>query len=96
MSLRDSPEAVHFIDLVVKPEYRPVFYQRMGEIYTRIRRKELKGEGIESGWFALLGWKVIAGGKSREMVEEAALSIVPPNKKDCIYYFQIQEKKKGV
>jgi hypothetical protein len=78
-----------------KPEYLSVFYQRMGEVYARIRRKELKREGIESGWFALFGHMIISGGKSREIVEESAMSLIPVEKKDFIYYFQIQVKKKG-
>ena len=78
-----------------KPEYESYFYQRMGEVYTRVRRKELKGEGIVKGWFALLGWKIVAGGKTREIAEEAALGIIPPEKKNHLYFFEINEKKKG-
>jgi hypothetical protein len=77
-----------------KPEYRSLFYQRLGEIYSRERKKELKNEGIESGWFAMLGYKVISGGKTREAVEEAVLGIIPEDKKDCLYFFNINEKKK--
>lgn len=77
-----------------KPEYQPIFYQRLGEIYSRERKKELKNEGIESGWFAMLGYKVVSGGKSRKIAEEAALGIIPDDKRGCLYYFQINEKKK--
>lgn len=76
-----------------KPEYRSVFYLKMGEIYARVRVKELKGEGIESGWFALLGYITVASGLTRESAEKAACAIVPLDKHDCIHYVQMKKKK---
>lgn len=75
-----------------KPDYKPYFYKRMGMLYTRERRNELKGEGIVQGWFALIGWKLITGGKTREIAEEAARGIVPPEKIPYIHYFEINDR----
>jgi hypothetical protein len=68
----------------------------MGEVYAWIRRKELKREGIESGWFARFGHMITSGGKSREIVEESAMSLIPVEKKDLFIASKFRRKKRKI
>lgn len=72
-----------------KPEHIDEYYQKLGAAYTRMRRKELKNESV-LGWFALIGWTVIAGGKTRQITEKAVQSLITPDKYARVVYFEVK------
>ena len=73
-----------------KPECTELYYQKLGAAYTRERRKDLKRNGI-FGWFALYGWVVIAGGKTREIADSAARSLLPPEQYERLVFFEVKK-----
>ncbi len=70
-----------------------IYYQEMGKIQARTIGKRLREIGITKGWFAILEDEIIASGTTREETERNAQNIVPPEKKDFVYIFQLKEKK---
>ena len=74
-----------------KPDLSTPYYQMLGGAYTRMRRKEIKDNGIY-GWFAIYGWAVIAGGKARDIAEKAVQSLLPPDTYDRVVYFEVKQK----
>ena len=46
--------------------------------------------GIDKGWFAIFRGMVVAGGTSRNEVEGIVRSLLPADKKDLAYVFQLK------
>ncbi len=72
-----------------KPDLMTEYYQKLGAAYIRMRRKDLKQNGI-FGWFALYGWTVIAGGKTREITDSAARGLVSEEHYDRLVFFEVK------
>jgi hypothetical protein len=70
-----------------------IYYQEMGKMQARTIGKRLRKIGIAQGWFAILEDEIIASGTTREETERNAHRIVPSEKKDFVYIFQLKEKK---
>ncbi|MBS7251364.1 MAG: hypothetical protein KIH08_12380 [Candidatus Freyarchaeota archaeon] len=70
-----------------------IYHQEMGKIQARTIGKRLREIGVTQGWFAILEDEIIASGTTREETERNAQNIVPPEKKDFVYIFQLKEKK---
>ena len=73
-----------------KPELLEEYYQKLGTAYTRLRRKEIKNNNI-FGWFALYGWMIIAGGKTREIAESAAHSFISSDHYNRLVFFEVKK-----
>jgi len=72
-----------------KPDLRTEYYQKLGTAYIRMRRKDLKQNEM-FGWFALYGWTVIAGGKTRDITESAARGLVDQVRYDRLVFFEVK------
>lgn len=72
------------------PEILTEYFQKLGAAYIRMKRKDLKNNEIY-GWFALYGWTVIAGGKTRTMTETAVQSLLTTDKYDRVVYFEVKK-----
>ncbi|MGB9729898.1 MAG: hypothetical protein ACP5OK_07905 [Thermoprotei archaeon] len=72
------------------PELLPLYYKELGRINSRQYVKQLKKLGIKKGWFAILGETIIASGLSKEEVQKIIDKILPQDKKNAIYIFQIK------
>jgi len=80
-------------DLIHKdPELLKVYHQEMGKIHARRYGRDLREMGITSGWFAILEGMIIASGATKEEVERILASILPDEKKDFVYIFQLKKK----
>lgn len=73
-----------------KPEFTGEYYQKLGAAYIRDRKKDRKKNAI-FGWFALYGWMVIAGGKTREIAESAARTLVPEEHFERLVFFEVRK-----
>ena len=73
-------------------ELLALYHQEMGKAYSRTYGKRLHKIGLTNGWFAILEGITIAGGATREEVERALQNIVPPEKREFVYIFQLKEK----
>ncbi|MGD2248116.1 MAG: hypothetical protein PVF58_06890 [Candidatus Methanofastidiosia archaeon] len=69
-----------------------IYHQEMGRACSRKTRKLLYHVGIEKGWFATIEGIPIASGVTREDAEKAAEQIVPEEKREFVYYFQLKKK----
>ncbi|MCA1915784.1 hypothetical protein [Methanospirillum hungatei] len=73
-----------------KPILKTEYYQMLGNAYVRMRRKELKNNEIY-GCFALYGWTIIAGGKTKTITEKAVQSLLSPDKLDRVVFFEVKK-----
>jgi len=71
------------------PELLTLYHQEMGRIYARRYRKELRGIGLDRGWFAVLEGTIIASGATKSEVERILKKILPAGKRDFVYTFQL-------
>ena len=70
-----------------------VYHHELGKIDARRYGKRLRGLGLTRGWFAVLEGIIVAGGVSREEVERVLADIVPSEKRELAYIFQLRKKK---
>jgi len=54
-----------------------IYNQEMGKIHAREFGRRLREIGINEAWFAILGGTIIAGGATREQVDEALKDYYP-------------------
>jgi hypothetical protein len=52
----------------------------------------LREIGLNNAWFAILEGIVIASGKTKDEVEQTLQDIVPIEKKEFVYIFQLKDK----
>lgn len=69
-----------------------LYHQEMGRVEARTYGKRLREIGLTSGWFAILEGIIIAGGSTRDEVEQILPSIVPAEKRKFVYVFQLKGK----
>lgn len=72
------------------PSLLPSYHREMGRSNSRRHVQLLREIGIEKGWFAIAGDTVIASGASREEVQKAVNNILPPDKRNAAYIFQLK------
>ena len=69
-----------------------IYNQEMGKIHAREFGRRLREIGINEAWFAILGGTIIAGGATREQVDEVLKDILPIEKKGLAYIFHLRKK----
>lgn len=74
------------------PDLLRLYHQEMGKIHARRYGRKLRELGITRGWFAILEGIIIAGGGSRDEVERVLRAILPADKRDFVYIFQLKGK----
>jgi len=70
-----------------------VYHHELGKIDARRYGRRLRGLGLSRGWFAVLEGIIVAGGGSREEVERVLADIVPSEKRELAYIFQLKKRK---
>ena len=70
-----------------------VYHHELGKMDARRYGRRLRGLGLSRGWFAVLEGIIVAGGGSREEVERVLPDIVPSEKRELAYIFQLKKKK---
>ena len=69
-----------------------IYQQEMGKIHAREFGRRLRKIGINEAWFAILEGTIIAGGASREQVDEVLKDILPNEKRELAYVFHLRKK----
>jgi len=72
------------------PHLLPVFHQEMSKIHARRTGRILREIGVSQGWFALLEGVVIGSGLTKSDVNKTIDALVPPQKKDFVYFFKLK------
>ncbi len=81
-------------DLMRKDEsLLKIYHQEMGKVHARISGKRLRKIGVTDAWFAVLDDIIVAGGPTREDVERTVDCILPPKRRDFVYFFQLKKRK---
>jgi len=70
-----------------------VYHHELGKVDAKWYRRRLRGLGLTRGWFAVFEGIIVAGGGSREEVERVLDGIVPSEKRELAYIFQLRMKK---
>lgn len=69
-----------------------IYHREMGKIHAREFGRRLREIGINEAWFAILEGTIIAGGASREQVDEVLKDILPIEKRGLAYIFHLRKK----
>ena len=69
-----------------------LYHQEMGKVHARTYGKRLREIGLTGGWFAILEGVTIASGATRDEVERILQSILPADKREFVYVFQLKRK----
>jgi hypothetical protein len=67
-----------------------VYHQEMGKFHARTLGRRLSGIGLRNAWFAILEGELVAGGSTREEVEQILDKIVPVEKREFAYVFHLR------
>jgi hypothetical protein len=74
------------------PALLRLYHQEMGKIHARSYGRKLREIGLREGWFAILEGIIIAGGETKDEVERVLKSILPAERRDFVYIFQLKGK----
>ena len=74
------------------PTLLRLYHQEMGKIHARTYGRKLREIGVRRGWFAILEGVIIASGKTRGGVERVLKSILPAERREFVYIFQLKGK----
>lgn len=77
--------------LAKDPRLIRVYHRELGRVDARRLGRRLRGLGLSRGWFAVLEGIIVAGGVSREEVERVLADIVPSEKRELAYVFQLKK-----
>ncbi|MGQ9625241.1 MAG: hypothetical protein ACUVXA_19265 [Candidatus Jordarchaeum sp.] len=80
-------------ELIKDPNLLTLYHQEMGKIHAKTLGKRLREVGLTQGWFATLEGEIVASGTTREEVERIANDIVPAEKRNFVYIFQLKTKQ---
>lgn len=69
-----------------------IYHREMGKIHAREFGRRLRDIGINEAWFAILEGTIIAGGATREQVNEILKEILPTEKRELAYIFHLRKK----
>lgn len=67
-----------------------LYHQEMGKMHARTYGKRLREVGLRSACFAILEGLVVAGGKTRDDVEQIVKEIVPEKSVSFVYIFRLR------
>jgi len=67
-----------------------LYHQEMGKIDARALKKRLREMGIKKAWFALLEGMIIASGPTKDEVKRILQDILPAEKQELAYVFQLR------
>jgi hypothetical protein len=83
------------IENLIKKDRRlaVIYHQLIGKISSKSIGKRLKELGMSPGWYAILEDIVIASGESKEEVVRLAMKMVPIEKDEFVYYYQMRKYK---
>jgi hypothetical protein len=83
------------IDNIIKKDHKlaVIYYQLIGKVTSKSIGKRLKELGMSPGWYAILEDMIIASGESKDEVVRNAKMMVPKEKDDFIYYYQMRQYK---
>ncbi|MHB8566073.1 MAG: hypothetical protein ACYC9U_03125 [Nitrososphaerales archaeon] len=68
-----------------------IYCRELGKANSNHQRQLLKEIGIKKGWFAVCGDVVVASGSTVEKLKEAVSEIMPDDRKDDVYVFQLKQ-----
>lgn len=71
------------------PSLLSVYHKKMGKIFAHSEKKRLKEAGFSDVWFATLGKRIVASGKTKEQLEKVLEDIVPERRKDHTHLFKV-------
>jgi len=69
-----------------------VYHQEMGKIYARTYGRQLRKIGLKNAWFGILEGITIASGSTKKEVQQVLDRILPEEKRDFVYMFQLKGK----
>jgi hypothetical protein len=72
------------------PGLLPVYHREMGRANSRRQLDLLREVGVESGWFAIASDVVVASGRTKDEVQKAVDAILPQDKRDAAYLFELK------
>lgn len=92
--LRNKYNRKHYreeIQRIIKetPGLKPLYHREMSKVHSMKRRRELKEKGVKGTWFAILDETVVASGSTKEAVESSLEDVLPEEKRDWVYIFQL-------
>lgn len=76
------------------PPLITVYHQEMGKAYARTLAKDLRKMGITKGWFAVFEGLPFASGTTKDDTEKVVKCILPEEKWEFVYYFQLKKGKR--
>jgi hypothetical protein len=68
------------------------YHQEMGKIHATANKKQLRAIGMKPGWFATLEGIIVTGAATKEEVERIVQQIVPVDKREMVYVFQLKAR----
>jgi hypothetical protein len=74
------------------PEFLKIYHQETEKSHVRKYSRKLRDIGVNTGWFAILGGIIIASGSTEAEVKKILKNILPDEKKDFAYIFQLKRK----
>ncbi len=72
-----------------------VYHREMGKTHARALGRRLSRVGIRGAWYAILEGETVAGGRTKEEVEEILDEIMPSEKRGFVYVFRLRGGKSG-
>ena len=70
-----------------------LYHQEMGKIHARTYGKRLREMGLSDvAWFGILQGLIISSGKTKEELEKNIKAIIPPEKQEFVYLYQLKSK----
>jgi len=67
-----------------------LYHQEMGKIDARALKKRLREIGLKKAWFAVLEGMIIASGSTKDEVKRVLQDILPAEKQELAYVFQLR------
>ena len=90
-SVRENWEEIR--EMLVKDHaLRVLYHQRLGKLAAKGHRKQMRGEGIEGGWFATIDGTLVAGARTRAEVERTVEALVPKHKRESVYIYEVKKR----
>jgi hypothetical protein len=74
------------------PEFLKIYHQDTEKSHARKYGRKLHDIGVNTGWFAILGGIIIASGSTEDEVKRILNNILPDEKTDFAYIFQLKRK----
>jgi hypothetical protein len=74
------------------PTLEKVYHLRLGKLYSRKLKKQLKNIGVKDAWFAVIDNLIVTSGPSKKHVTETLKKIIPNNRVSHAYVFHLKIK----